>query len=242
MTRFPRWVPQSVKGKIADLQSSDLSAESREALERLATRDEMRGVWTKLPPESDPGDTILWFITAFVLAQGLEPPRPKDGMTLMEHIHLHWKPDCLGLAVLARHLLDQINKLGFPTFIRERWAEACPSESFERSLLRIEELASFFERLDREGREIQAILAAPAPPRKRGGESARQVYFSSILSNWFTRRYGRPFDDIVATVESVVFNLPRDEVVTGETIRGRRRRAPEHSRSKPPQSSVRGSG
>jgi hypothetical protein len=102
MTRFPRWVPQSVKGKIADLQSSDLSAESREALERLATRDEMRGVWTKLPPESDPGDTILWFITAFVLAQGLEPPRPKDGMTLMEHIHLHWKPDCLGLAVLAR--------------------------------------------------------------------------------------------------------------------------------------------
>jgi hypothetical protein len=233
--QIPSWVPLSAKQAIADqLACPDLAPKMRHVLWRLAGRNEMRTlVWAKLPPEPiEPSDIIWLTLLAFERAIALEPPRPRRGQQLVEHIRKHWKADYLGIAVLARHLHRQLDE-GTPVIARQKWREHS-GEEFERTMAMVEELASFFDRLDSELREFEAALGFPKPPRKLRGESAEtasQRWFSSILSNCFGRIYGRPLDEIVATLETVAFKLPPGEV-TAETIHGRRRRQPEHSRRK----------
>jgi hypothetical protein len=218
--RIPAWVPQSAKQAIVDSAAwPDPAPEMLAALERLATRDEMRDLWAKLPRRLPPGGIISLVLIAFSKATALEPPRPKDNAALIEHIRRYWKPDYLMIAGLARQLREYLD--GVATSTRQRWQDHS-GEGFERTLARVQEMGSFFEALDSKSRDLDAILSIPEPPRKRGGETASQVWFSSILSSWFLKLYGRPLDAVVAILETVTFNLPAGEV-TDETIRGRRR-------------------
>lgn len=191
----------------------------------------MRDVWSKLPIEPDIGGILQKVLYAYsIVTTKLEPPFPKEIEAITLHIDRYWKADYLGIAVIARKLRQDLDKVG--TVIRRQWHDQS-GENFENTLSRFEELASFFEQRDTEIRGFHMELAIPDPPRKRAGETAPEVWFSIILSEWFTRLYGRPHDEIVATILNVVFNLRPADVVSGETIRGRRRRQPEHSRGKP---------
>jgi hypothetical protein len=221
---IPQWVPESAKATFRTfLADSNLSGGTHAALERLACRDEMRALWSKIPREPDA--VVILTIFAFSVATNLEPPRPRDGEALIAHSRRHWKTTYGDIASRARFLLEGLSEM-FPASLREAWPEFAAMEiDFDTLSSSLPTLAQFCDRLDAEINEWSTVIGVPPPPkppRRRGGETAPQVYFSSIMSNWFLKAYGKPLDGVVATLETVAFNLPAGEV-TDETIRGRRR-------------------
>jgi hypothetical protein len=234
MERMPtlirRSIPQLARVAIEEMSRvPDLSPETRAVLKRLETRDEMTEVWEKLPAEHL-GDFVRRALLAFAAAMALEPPRPKEANALAAHLKRY--PPRLTystLAGLARWLLEGMVET--PSYQRELWATFAPCDSqisFDQLLTQLETVAKFYEGLDEGHRSWLASLALPINPGKPGSESMRQVYFSRAMSSWLIDHCRRPYDEIVAILETVIFNLPSGEV-TCETIRGRRRQLPENS-------------
>jgi hypothetical protein len=196
-------------------------------LERLATADAMRIVWPKLAAV-DPDKIVDVILRAEEEARSIRPPlttRTKDRVAYLQKTRLI-PPSFVGVAVLVEKAMQdlrelEVNARGWLPYL---WPGE-PDMTFDRLLLQLDVAAKFCRRLHAENM-IAAAEAdpLPAPPRKRGSKSAKEIYFTQILSGYFQRIGGSPLDDVVAEVTAVVF----DDASGGpsaETVRGRRRPA-----------------
>jgi hypothetical protein len=219
----------------------DLSAELRAAIVRLASSESMELLWRQLPAslQGKEEGIIAWSAVAYVEATSLPPPyevyrkerdeflrahAPFTDPTLYEKykaINRKFSPLTYSSIAVHAHMLREY--LGELTSIaRQHWAKAWPGDrelTFDRLRSVIQDIESCCERLDAETRQFQATLNLPKPPRKLGGHTAPRVYFDRVLKAGFQTEFGRPYPDIVAILEQVVFDLP--DTVDESTVRKR---------------------
>jgi hypothetical protein len=186
--------------------------------------------WKQLPErlQSKAADIIFWAIEAYVEATALQPPRAVQLQERDEFLRAHapiTDPKLLTeyktlvaksypltyamIAELARMLVECLDEIS--TTGRQHWAEAWagdPGLGFDMVRSVVEHIAACCNHLDADVCQFQAARAFPPPPRKRGGQSARRVYFDRILKTRFRSHFGQLFPAIIATLEQVAFDLP----------------------------------
>jgi hypothetical protein len=235
---IPNWVPPSAKRRLAELLAWDaLPDKSRKLIVRLATDNKMKTeVWTKLPeePPEHHRDLISFVLFAVTNFSTLIPhPNYKAKRTTW----INWIKLChdsppiaspeSGVSAVVNLMFSIIElKSEMDTYWRQFWT-GDPSITPNGLIDIIEQLWLFYQRLEMERQQILDSLPkvkrpfSPSTPRK---------HFSRLMSDWFTRRYGRPFDHVVTGLTEVVFDL-RDGLEK-ESVRSLRR--PAKSRRKPP--------
>jgi hypothetical protein len=196
-------------------------------LKRLATNDAMRTVWRKLDAV-DSDKIVDLILRAEDEARNIRTPLPKQTKDLAAYLQKtrFIPPSFVAVAVFVEKAVQNMREL--EVYARAWLPDLWPGEpdmTFDRLLLELDATAKFYRRLHAENR-IAADEADPLPPlpRKRGSKTAKQTYFSRILSNYFQRIGGSPLDDVVGEITAVVF----DDASGGpsaETVRGRRRPA-----------------
>jgi hypothetical protein len=222
------WVPQAAADNIAwRAKLPGIKARDLALLERLATADAMRTVWPKLAAV-DAGKVVDVILRAAAEAHELRPPLPKRMKAWIANAPKTrlFPPSPVGVAVLVEQVVRymrelEVNARGWWPYL---WRGE-PDMTFDRLLSQLNAAGEFYRRLDAEGRIAEAEAdPLPPPSRKRKTKTAKQTYFTVILSDHFQRVGGSPMDDAVADITSVVF----DDGSGGPdavTVRGRRRRA-----------------
>jgi hypothetical protein len=225
---IPPWVPPAAadnikwRATLPGLKARDLAL-----LKRLARRDEMRTVWPKLAAAH--ADKIVDVILR-AEDEASRTPSPLLKRTKDLAVYLQKTrpipPSFFGVAVLVEKAVQDMRELEVAahSWLPYLWPGE-PDMTFDRLLLQLNTTAEFCRRLHAE--EKIAVAEAdplPAPPRKRGSRSAKEIHFGLILSDCFRRIGGSPLDDVVGAITGVVF----DDASGGpdaQTVRGRRRSA-----------------
>lgn len=224
---IPSWVPPGAADAIAwRAMLPGMKARDRALLERLATADAMCAVWPKLAA-ADTEKIVSVILQAEEEASRSPSPllKRKDLAICLQTARLI-PPSFLGVALLVEKAVQDMRELevNLRGWLPYLWPGE-PDMTFDRLLLQLNATAKFCRRLDAENKKAAAEAdPLPAPPRKRGSRSAKQIYFGLILSDYFKRIGGSPLDDIVGAITGVVF----DDASGGpdaETVRGRRRSA-----------------
>lgn len=222
-TLFVPGTPLEVRQLIGDwLAQSDLDAEWRGAIERLARDDSMEPFWRELPARlrDRAVDVIRWATMAYSVATSQRPPlaqrlrAARNDPKVLENLYPLTYPMIAVAARILRQYLDRVSPA--------EWAEEWPGDTdltLEKQRLIIDDIAACSDRLEKKSQRVLATLDLPRPPRKLGGRTAQRVYFSRILKKWFQAETGRVCAREVATLEQVLFNLP--DAVDESTTRKR---------------------
>jgi hypothetical protein len=236
---FAPGTPAEARGLIGIyLAVSDLPAELRVAIERLAGNESMEPFWRQLPTRlrDRSEDIIAWTISAYIEAISLQPPLKvlqkerddfleanspiTDPTVLAKYKTIVRKRIPLTYGMLteqARMLSDSLNEIS--SVGRQHWAEAWPGNpelTFEKLRSIVDEIAACCDRLDTDARQFRATQRLPEPPRKRGGHTAQHVHFSRILKARFRAEFRQPYAAVVASLLQVAFDLP--EAVDESTV------------------------
>jgi hypothetical protein len=203
-----RSTPDSARETIEASDSLELAPEAREVLIRLASHDDMRTVWERLPHEQS-GTVIILALAAYLAANDL----PALSGTRRKLV-----TSAADLAECARRIADNLAQ---STIFGERLSSIgspiIPSQYVE--LLR--ETSRFYDDLDKDVQQFLRALRLPRPSRKRNVSNAKQIYFAHTMARWLKRLFGQPHDAVNAALTTVVFNLVQP--VGEETVRGWRR-------------------
>ena len=208
--QIPSWVPAPVREDITDIAGLDLSKDLRDALNRLATRDEMREVWQRVTGDCA-GELIYLAMEAF--AHSLGPPIDIRGL----------RTPAAQAAQCARRLLKELATPNrFETEIFVNLWDGEPPITFKDYLGLLLKTANYFDQLDKEVTATVRSRVKTLPRRSRKGaiNRAPQIQFARTLSTWLLKQYDRPHDAVVATLVTVAFG---PETVGEETIRSWRR-------------------
>jgi hypothetical protein len=209
--QIPNWVPAPARKDITDIAGLDLSKDLRDALNRFATRDEMREVWKRFTGDCA-GDLIYRAMEAY--AHSLGPPIDIRRLRTPAAQSAH----------CARRLLRELaipNRFETEIFVN-LW-DGEPPITFKDYLGLLLKTANYFDQLDKEVTATIRSRMKTFPRRSRKGEIDRapQIHFARTLSTWLQKQYDRPHDAVVATLVTVAFD--RNETVGDETIRSWRR-------------------
>jgi hypothetical protein len=202
--QIPNWVPAPAR--------LDLPKDLRAALNRFATRDEMRELWEDRLTEDRAGDLICLAMEAY--AHALSPP-----------INIRrLRTPAAQSAQCARRLLRELNTPSrFETELFVNLWDGEPPITFKDYLGLLLRTANYFDKLDK---EVTATISRrvgtlPQRSRKRAINQAPQIHFARTLSTWLQKQYDRPHDAVVAILVTVAFDL--NEAIGDETIRSWRR-------------------
>jgi hypothetical protein len=209
--QIPNWVPAPAREDIADIAGLDLPKDLRAALNRFATRDEMREVWKRFIGDRA-GELIYLAMEAY--AHSLGPPIDIRRL----------RTPAAQSAQCARRLLRELATPNrFETEIFVHLWDGEPPITFKDYLGLLLRTANYFDQLDKE--ETATIRGRmktfPRRSRKRAINRASQIHFARTLSTWLLKQYDRPHDAVVAMLVTVAFDL--DEAIGDETIRSWRR-------------------
>lgn len=241
---FPKWVPVDAQNRLNDLYKNEVD---RPLLEKLSGKDyvNMRDVWTKLPQKGREGLLIDLVLNAYRRATNFELPKPKnkkDWEAWAERVCNGNEPPLfdatfIDVSTYAEMLRDNMLKLQSHAEVHwpELW-QGDPETTFDKVISDLKNIKSFYEKLETRHQTLVSRLdkeGFPKPPTKRGYAKAQQVDFSHILSWGLEKLYGKPLDEVSATIEAVVFGTDTDGEFSGTTTRGRRRPVKkEHSAKK----------
>ena len=204
--QIPKWVPAPAREDIAGIADLDLSKDLRAALNRFATRDEMREVWQRVTDDCA-GDLIYLAMEAY--AHALSPPIDIRKL----------RTPAAQTAHCARRLLRELMTPNrFETEIFMNLWDGQPPITFKDYLGLLLRTANYFDQLDKEVTATirSRIKTLPRRSRKHKINQARQIHFARTLSTWLLKQYDRPHDAVVATLVTVAFE---SETVGEETIR-----------------------
>jgi hypothetical protein len=202
-------LPTTARDTIAAWLDGDiLPADFRAVALRLAAwDDQMREVWTRVPPDRS-GFLITAALTAYAVVQDMRmPAAPKRAK---------FDPN---LAACARRLA---NDLSNPTIFAERLAATGLPITLQQYVALLQETARYYDDLDAEARRFVRSLRVPRFSRKRGLALALEIQFARTLGAWFKRGFGAPMDAAVAAMTSVVFDRI-DPPIDPETVKVWRR-------------------
>jgi hypothetical protein len=204
-----------------------LPEELRAPLERFAAHDWMDGFWCKI--------TGGWRFRHSAIA-----PAELGGMALQQALYayesalqVHNKAGPVGRIVeakvskisrAARELRNALCSTG--NLIPSHWGELWmgrPDVTFADLIAAVEATVTLGDLLKAEISNAEDALKLPTPPRKRAGATSAQVFFSQAMMSFFRRLCAQPRYDLVAILESVVFDLQNP--VTADTVRKRQRSA-----------------
>ncbi len=234
---IPKWVPPSASKRMIELLASiGLTDERRRLINLLASDERMKSdVWGKLPREPpehhrDLIDFVLFSVTNFSTLIPLPNGKAKRAswkrwVKLRQDKPSLVSPDSAVWAIA--NLLYSFVELQpeMNAYWRQFWtgdSSITPNELIDI----IEHLGLFYQRLEMQREQFLAALPAikrpfsPSTPRK---------HFSRLMSDWFTKRYGRPFDDVVTALTEVVFNIGKG--LEKESVRALRRPAKSRRKS-----------
>ena len=233
---IPNWVPEADRHRISKLwKESWVDATGHAVLRRLATYDAMKTeVWEKLPPEPKGLEIniIEWALHAFTIFRWFSRPIPKTKAKQIEWAkHLKKYPPASPKTASSWALMLRTELLALKAatdFCWLRFWEGDESVTPDHVLAMLDQLSSFYLRMDKEHRALSASL----PEVKRWNTKAAQKFFTEFLSQRMKDTYGQPLDSIVAALAEVAFNDRKG--VPAERVRGRRRTgaAPEKSERK----------
>ena len=220
---IPKWVPDLARRRLVELSAvSDLSEEQRALLGRLASDLRMREVWSKTCGLED--EIVYWAFVYALRAKGFVPAAPKGKTASQQH------------AIKYASTLGHYDVNSVVTFADMLLQAIAESEADARFLLSanantgktVDEMRESVLLIRNTYRDMQA-KAAPDPqfavhlPRKQRSKSAQQTIFNRAMSTKFQQLFGQAFDEIVAVLLSVVFDL--SDGPGSSTVRGRRRSA-----------------
>jgi hypothetical protein len=212
-TQIPNWVPATAREDIADIADLDLSKDLRAALDRFATRDEMREVWKR---KRFTGDRASGLIKLAMEAYAHALSTPIDIRRL--------RTPAAQTAHCARRLLRELATPNrFETEIFANLWDGEPPITFKDYLGLLLRTANYFDKLDKEVTATIRNRMKTFLRRSRKGaiDRAPQIHFARTLSTWLRKQYDRPYDAVVATLVTVAFDL--NETIGDETIRSWRR-------------------
>jgi hypothetical protein len=211
---IPDWVPAEAREDIEIMSDLDLPPETRAVLGRLATYEDMRGVWRRLS-RGKAGGLIFVAVEAFVWANNaLRKPIATRRLTM----------PASEMANCARRLAGELRKPNrFETeFFAELWS-GDPPITFSQYIYLLQKTGDYFEQLHKEImqtiRDRKRVL--PRISRKFSLPNARQIYFARAMAKLLAGTYGRPLDAVNAALVTVIFNLK--DPIGEETVRGWRR-------------------
>jgi len=209
--QIPNWVPAAAREDILGIADLDLPKDLRAALDRFATRDEMREVWQRFTGDCA-GDLIYRAMEAY--AHSLGPPIDIRRL----------RTPAAQSAQCARRLLRELatpNRFETESFVN-LW-DGEPPITFKDYLGLLLKTANYFDQLDREVTATIRSRVKTFPRRSRKGAIDRtpQIHFARTLSAWLWKQYDRPHDAVVAALVTVAFDL--NEALGDDTIRAWRR-------------------
>jgi hypothetical protein len=218
---FAAWVPKAACRELQQLANS--SDADHRLLERLASYEEMRDVWEKLPAAAYGRENLIirrtYAIARLTVAwSGLEHFRKYSSLRTAEKV-----------SRAASQLLDAMRSSGEASASWHLW----PGDvqiTFEDALSFVEHLVTFYRRADAQYKGIvEGYAGLSKVLRKKNAKAAQEIFFSRWLTDCFQNDFKSPLDPIVATLSSVVFDR-EGEGAMAPTIRGRRRWAPRRGR------------
>jgi hypothetical protein len=225
---FERWVPNAARSVIVELKAlRSLTPADHAIVDRLAHHPSMRtDVWARLPPEPAgvEGTIIELTLMAARMALMQRPPFPARGKKAREAYLLKKYPQPLtpdNAEGFARWLIQSLNEISGE--MRDLWEQVWPGDrslTFESIIGIVGDIRMACERLAAMRAAQVATLSIPTI-RKRRSPAAPRIFFSRFISGELQKLYGRPLDEVVASLELVVFD--QADAVGSSTIRGRRR-------------------
>jgi hypothetical protein len=226
---FKSWVPQAARQKISELRAiPNLTESDRRLLDRLANYPVMRTeVWEKLPLSAKRAEDFIvgWVFYAAQFGAAYRPPLPRRRGQIPEYLRKY--PPILTPEIALDRALMLVDAMKTTNhYAKEAWPSLWSGDrrvTFEEAVSIVENLATFYRRLDEKDKEFLAMVSIP-DIRKKNARNAPEWLFARLLADHFQRRFGNTLDSIVAALSAVVFD--QDTGVGSSTIRGRRRSAP----------------
>ena len=216
-----KWVPEAAKRELQQLANSP-DADHR-LLERLASYEVMRGeVWEKLPAAARGEEHLIIRRTHAVAIVVL-------GWQKIEDVRKYsWLRDAGKIARLASKLLDAMNQASANAADwQDLWQNLWPGDertTFEYALSLIERLAVLYRDAAARYEGIAETSTKLSTLKKKNLREAREIVFQRWLASAFKDDFGRPLDQVISALSSVVFDKGGEGAMAA-TIRGRRRSA-----------------
>jgi hypothetical protein len=236
---IPKWVPLPVRAALIEIiENADLPSTVRKAIRRVSSSTAMRGVWEVLPGEPEKGPELL--VREIAIAVGmfderyprsrLPPPPPKRDRNswdawaakVAEHLRQNPSKPTLQDAFFHAQALAEAMQLTTDDDIASGvWAMVGgkgPDVGFSEAKAVVERVGTFYAEMHRVVSELYKGLPTV---KSLGHRRAKEQFFTQAMSAAMQKTYGRPYDEIVATLAQVVFN--RSGAVDADTVKKRRR-------------------
>jgi hypothetical protein len=205
---FAPGTPETARDYLSHVHDYAQADCERELIAALASHPAMTGVWQALNLDNEAARKIISGILKIARRALIPTAKWQEvygGCGLDEVV---------SLASQLREALWSTAKI-----IEPHWPEILPYDKFQDFLKEVEWIASVYRQI---GDEREAYFSAIPYPHsgKSHGEPAAGIAFSRMVSDFFARECGAPFDDVVADLVLVMFG----KSVSADTVRQRRGR------------------
>jgi hypothetical protein len=222
-TGFEPWVPAAARYMIDRMRTA--APEYQDLLTRLSEYPAMRSVWAQLPGSAQgKEDEVIYWTAYYAMAASNFVPPPLGGKKALVQTQISTSRALSDLSSVSG-IADLLLLAMADTESDARYLNQASDKTFDDMYEQVSVIRDKYRGMS----EIKAEFIRYANvhmPRKRGSKQARQLIFTVSLSSMFQKLFGRPLDEITATLSGVVFDL--DDAPGGSTVRGRRRRAHRH--------------
>jgi hypothetical protein len=218
---FAASTPTAARKLLASLLELELSDRDRETVAAIAEHPAMAEVWEKLPEKDENAKIVIERIfdtVRHVFAKRPRPPMPKDQDRRREWI-ARYAPTTLrgveGLALWLREALEATAKQA-----QAQWPATVPFETFNDFVRHVAWIERVYGQMADENERYWSRLEYPQL-RNTHSERAPKNAFSLMMTSFFERKFGAPFYEIVAAIETAVF---KSDGASAETVKKRHQR------------------
>jgi hypothetical protein len=218
---LPKWVPEAARQTFRCIDATpNLTEQQRALLHRLGADLRMREVWSKLHVLAAGREDRAAAVVVYCAmdAFGYKPPYPRKKKD--QEAWLRASPPIArfdDVAAAASQLLAAMDTTKADAMV---FWPTDGAYGFEGLYAAVVATRDAYERLAAD--QLSGIeVLRPPQIRNKNAPTAPQLLFSRFMSEQFLALFGKPLDEVVAVLTSVVFDL--GDVPGSSTARGRRR-------------------
>jgi hypothetical protein len=218
---FAASTPTAARKVLASLWELELPDREREFVAAIAEHPAMTEVWEKLPGKDKNAEIVIEKIfeaTRLVFDKRPRPPMPKDEDGRREWFARYACPTLRGVEGLALWLREALEATAKQA--EAQWPTNVPFEKFRDFVQHVEWIERVYGQMADEGERYWARLEYPQL-RNTHSERTPKNAFSLMMTSFFERKFGAPFYEIVAAIETAVF---KSDGASAETVKKRHQR------------------